>query len=40
MKVENLTVNDYLVNFAGKVKYPDKTLNPVKRLKNFINQNK
>ena len=40
VKVENLMVNDYLVNFAGKVKYPDKTLNPVKRLKNFINQNK
>ena len=40
VKIEGLTVNDYLMNFAGKVKYPDKTLNPVKRLKNFINQNK
>ena len=38
VSIENLTVNNYLTNFEGKVKYPDKTLNPVHRLKNFINK--
>ena len=38
VSTENLTVNNYLANYEGKVKYPDKTLNPVHRLKNFINK--
>ena len=36
--IENLTVNNYLANYEGKVKYPSNTLNPVKRLKNFVNK--
>ena len=36
--IEGLTVNNYLANYEGKVKYPAKTLNPVHRFKNFINR--
>ena len=38
VNIENLTVNNYLANYEGKVKYPSNTLNPVKRLKNFVNK--
>ncbi len=38
VSTENLTVNNYLSNYEGKVKYPSNTLNPVKRLKNFVNK--
>ena len=38
VKTEGLVVNNYLSNYEGKVKYPANTLNPVKRLKNFVNR--
>ena len=38
VNIDGLTVNNYLANYEGKVKYPAKTLNPVHRLKNFINR--
>ena len=37
-KIENLTVNNYLANYEGKVKYPAATLNPIHRFKNFVNR--
>ena len=37
-KIENLTVNSYLANYEGKVKYPANTLNPIHRFKNFVNR--
>ena len=38
VKTEGLVVNSYLSNYEGKVKYPAKSLNPVHRLKNFVNK--
>ena len=38
VNIENLTVNNYLANYEGKVKYPSKTLNPIHRFKNFVNK--
>ena len=38
VKTEGLVVNNYLSNYEGKVKYPANSLNPVKRLKNFVNR--
>ena len=38
MKVEGLTVNSYITNYEGKVKYPSRTSNPVHRFRNFFNR--
>ncbi len=38
VNIDGLTVNNYLSNYEGKVKYPAKTLNPIHRLKNFVNR--
>ena len=40
VNIDNLVVNNYLSSYDGKVKYPDNSLNPIHRLKNFINTNK
>ncbi|MBO7108703.1 MAG: right-handed parallel beta-helix repeat-containing protein, partial [Prevotella sp.] len=38
VKTDGLTVNNYLANYEGKVKYPANTLNPIHRFKNFVNR--
>ncbi len=38
VKVEGLTVNSYITNYEGKVKYPSRTSNPVHRFRNFFNR--
>ena len=38
VKTDGLTVNSYISNYEGKVKYPANTLNPIHRFKNFVNR--
>ena len=38
VKVDNLTVNQSLAAYEGKVKWPDNDPNPAKRLKNVLNR--